>query len=243
MKQVASHHGITDQPHRPAPGLGPQSDASVSGRADRRGSVYDRLAPRYDRLHRRWLKYAGGEAQAALEGAVRALIRPNMDMLDVGCGNGALIRRLVADRIAPERICVVDTSQAMLDLCADLPACRVRAPMQNLPFPDASFDLLTCAWTLETITERHVAIREMQRVIRPGGWACVAFCAKTQSTSLVGWIMRRAVELRRAGGFLHFPDLLRDFGRTDFFQARPLPCRGPAAAMLVQRTVERRRMS
>lgn len=39
--------------------------------------LYDKLAPRYDKLHHRWLHHAGGEALAAMEGLVRALATPN----------------------------------------------------------------------------------------------------------------------------------------------------------------------
>ena len=44
----------------------------------------DTIAPDYDSLHGRWLRYAGGEAQAAFEGATTGLLRPGMRVVDVG---------------------------------------------------------------------------------------------------------------------------------------------------------------
>src|SRR6056297_2190782 len=64
----------------------------ISDRVDQ----YERLAPRYDRLHHRWLRHAGGEAQAALEALVRALATPNSKLLDAGCGTGKLARTLIS---------------------------------------------------------------------------------------------------------------------------------------------------
>lgn len=200
--------------------------------------TYDRLARHYDRLHHRWLQYAGGEAQAAFEGAVRAILRPETDLLDVGSGTGAFVRRLVAEGIAPRSITMIDTSRRMLDLCADLPARRICTPMKNLPFPDGSFDLVTCAWALETIPDRGRAIREMLRVTRPNGWICTVFCAQTSQTSLLGKAMRRAVEFRQTGRFLQVEDVLGEFITSAKVRTRRLPSYGPATAILVQRLPE-----
>jgi hypothetical protein len=43
---------------------------------------YGGIATAYDRLHARWLRHAGGEAQSAFEGAVIALVRPGVRILD-----------------------------------------------------------------------------------------------------------------------------------------------------------------
>lgn len=76
---------------------------------------YARIAPSYDRLHERWLRHAGGEAQSAFEGAVTALIRPGMRILDVGCGTGALARRLHAQFGATIEMTLVDACPQMLE--------------------------------------------------------------------------------------------------------------------------------
>ncbi|MEL6209040.1 MAG: methyltransferase domain-containing protein, partial [Pseudomonadota bacterium] len=99
-------------------------------------SLYDRLAPRYDRLHRRWLKHAGGEAQVALEAAVRALASPTTNLLDAGCGTGAFARALIAEGVVSERVTLLDPSEEMLARCADIPANRMNGRLEALPFRD-----------------------------------------------------------------------------------------------------------
>lgn len=76
--------------------------------------LYDRLAPHYDRLRRRWLRHVGGEAQVALEATGRALAMPNTNLLDAGCGTGAFAGALIAEGVSPALVTLLDPSDAML---------------------------------------------------------------------------------------------------------------------------------
>lgn len=113
----------------------------------------DDIAPAYDHLHRRWLRLAGGEAQAALEAAVRMAMTPSATLLDAGCGTGQFARRLLADGVAPQQITLADPSQAMLARCADLPVRRSLSRLEDLPFQDGAYAIVTCAWALETVPD------------------------------------------------------------------------------------------
>lgn len=197
--------------------------------------LYDRIAPRYDRLHRRWLRHAGGEAQAALEAVVRALATPQTRLLDAGCGTGAFARALLAEGVMPAKVTLLDPSGEMLARCADLPARRVQARLEALPFHDGAFDIVTCAWALETTPEPTVALRELRRVTRPGGSICLAFCAQEPAADAAGWLMRRAVQWRGSGRFLARDKVIADMRAAGDLDVRPLPIRGPAAALLVRR--------
>lgn len=197
--------------------------------------LYDRLAPDYDRLHRRWLQYAGGEAQAALEATVRAVAMPGMELLDAGCGTGAFARRLAAEGQVNARFTLLDPSDAMLALCRDVPANRICGRLERLPLPSNHFDIVTCAWALETAVDVEQALAELHRVTRPGGMMCLAFCAETPALRLRDWIMKAALTYRGTGRFLpvgHVSGILNSrFG----MDVRRLPCGGPAAALIARR--------
>lgn len=197
--------------------------------------LYNRLAPRYDGLHRRWLHYAGGEAQAALEAAVRAVMRPAMSLLDAGCGTGAFARALIDEGVPPGRMTLLDPSEAMLSRCSDLGVRRVVHRLERMPFAQASFDVVTCAWALETAERPAAALAELCRVVRPGGTLCLAFCADTPVRRPGAWLMRQAVRGRGAGVFLRRSFVEAAIRRDRDFEVRWLPCTGPAAALLARR--------
>ncbi len=198
-------------------------------------AAYRRLAPRYDRAHRRWLSFAGGEAQSAFEGALAAQVAPGMRVLDAGCGTGALARHILGDLCPGLRLTLVDKCPPMLAQAADLPALRVEGCLMALPFAQGTFDLVTCAWTLETTPDPARALAEALRVLRPGGSLLTAFCAETGSGGPVARLLCRAIRLRGTGRLLN-PDAMRDAafaaGAAD---VRRLRCRGPAAALLIRK--------
>jgi len=197
--------------------------------------LYDRLAPDYDRLHRRWLRHAGGEAQAALEATVRALATPDTNLLDAGCGTGAFARALIAEGISPARITLLDPSVAMLAHCADIPMRQVKGRLEALPFEDGKFDIVTCAWALETISDLELALSELCRVVRPGGMLCLAFCAEMPTDDLAHWLMRQAIIWRGTGQFLPRKHVMDTIRRSGDFEVRAVPSNGPAATVLARR--------
>jgi SAM-dependent methyltransferase len=197
---------------------------------------YDRLAPAYDRRHRRWLRHAGGEAQAALEATVRVLAVPGLDLLDAGCGTGAFARRLVAEGQVGLNLTLLDPSEAMLDRCADIPADRVNGRLEQLPFQSARFDIVTCAWALETAACIDTALAELHRIVRPGGVLCLAFCAEKPAFGLGDRVMKFALTQRGAGRFLAVDAVATMLETRYGMDVRALPCRGPAAALVARRT-------
>ena len=201
-------------------------------------SVYDRLAPHYDRLHRRWLRYAGGEAQAALEAAVRAVVHPGAHLLDAGCGTGAFARGLFRDRVALGAITLLDPAPAMLARCQDIAARRVNGRLEALPFADGAFDVVTCAWALETVADTPRALAELSRVLRPSGWLCVAFCARKPARGVADWALRKSVEWRATGRFLSPDGVAHSLSNGGAFDVRPLPTQGPACALMARRRAQ-----
>lgn len=198
--------------------------------------LYDKLAPHYDKLHHRWLRHAGGEAQAALEGLVRALATPNSRFLDAGCGTGNLARRLIAEGMPPNLMTLLDPSAAMLARCADIPVPKIQGRLESLPFEDGTFDLVTCAWALETVPDPHLALTELCRVVRAGGALCLAFCADEPARGLAERLMRQALLLRGTGRFMSRSRLMQVIERFENFEVRAIPSHGPASTLLARRS-------
>jgi SAM-dependent methyltransferase len=95
------------------------------------------------------------------------------DGLDVACGTGAVSRRLAA---AGVRVTGVDLNADMLAMARQLTPdlTWVEGDAQALPFPSASFDLVTCQQGLQFIPDRAAAVRSIHGVLRPGGRVAVA---------------------------------------------------------------------
>ena len=104
---------------------------------------------------------------------VRLGLGPADRILDLCCGTGLLSREL-ARRLGPDgEVVGVDASEAMLEQ-ARLAGGRVvyvRAEADSLPLPDGHFDGVTLFLGLHEITQaaRLPALREVRRVLRPGG--------------------------------------------------------------------------
>jgi len=105
-----------------------------------------------------------------------ANIGPGQRVLDVACGTGALTV-VVAERVtAGGAVIGLDANAEMLAV-----ARRKRADnewrdgrAESLPFPDASFDAVVSQFGLMFFDDRAAALREMMRVLRPGGRLAVA---------------------------------------------------------------------
>jgi SAM-dependent methyltransferase len=102
-------------------------------------------------------------------------IRPGSRLLDVACGTG-IVARVAAPRVGRAgRLVGADLNAGMLAVAEALsrdtmPTPRwAQADVVDLPFPDGSFDVLSCQQGLQFFPDWAAAIREMRRVLAPGG--------------------------------------------------------------------------
>ncbi|MCP4315613.1 MAG: methyltransferase domain-containing protein [Hyphomicrobiales bacterium] len=166
---------------------------------------------------------------------MRSLLQPNCQLLDVGCGTGCFARALQSQIGQSAEITLLDPCTEMLNRTEDIRARRVHGRLEALPFADAEFDLVTCAWALETTTRTSQAVSELVRVAKPGGFVCLVFCADVPFVGLAGKLMRSAVSFRGTGRFLDPGHVETALERTAVDRIIRLPCGGPAVALLIHR--------
>jgi demethylmenaquinone methyltransferase/2-methoxy-6-polyprenyl-1,4-benzoquinol methylase len=167
----------------PAPVADPGSGSGTSGASDaiRAGAtldapgmatMFDAIVPVYDRLNTvmtlgtddRWRRRAVRETRLSTGGSA----------LDVACGTGKLAA-LLADAVGPfGRVEGIDLSPAMVAHAATALHALVQVHVQvgnamELPFDDGSFEAATIAFGLRNLPDFAGGIREMARVVRPGG--------------------------------------------------------------------------
>lgn len=91
-------------------------------------------------------------------------------VLDVGCGNGGLLLPFAAAGHRCQGLdLTVHPELAAVARRLDLPVTTVAGRGEALPFPDASFDLVLLAETVEHVRPVRPLGREVARVLRPGG--------------------------------------------------------------------------
>jgi len=140
--------------------------------------MFDRVAGRYDALnslmtaglHHRWRNRAA--AQAGLE--------PGDSALDVCCGTGDLALEL-SSRVSPGgHVVGCDFSEPMLDLAREkaaersVPGVRFEwADALELPYDGERFDAVTVGFGVRNLADLDRGLREMARVLKPGGRAVI----------------------------------------------------------------------
>ena len=166
-------------------------------------AVYDRAAERYDHFRELWLRLAGGGAEAAMLADLREVLRPGAKVLDAGCGTGVLARSILD--LQPEvELTMIDFSAEMLARASDVPGQHIQGSVLDLPFADATFDVVVSAWVIETVPDPLRAVTEYLRVIKPGGQVVYTFCSLPEgwfSRAGSAWL-RNAVGRGFAGDFL-----------------------------------------
>jgi demethylmenaquinone methyltransferase/2-methoxy-6-polyprenyl-1,4-benzoquinol methylase len=142
-------------------------------KAKRVAGVFTSVAGKYDvmndlmsaGLHRVWKRFA-----VSISG-----VREGQRVLDVAGGSADLSRLFLKKTGSNGQVVLTDINNAMLRVGRDrlldeghtTPVTQCDA--EHLPFPDDYFDCVSIAFGLRNVTHKDIALREMQRVLKPGG--------------------------------------------------------------------------
>jgi demethylmenaquinone methyltransferase/2-methoxy-6-polyprenyl-1,4-benzoquinol methylase len=132
--------------------------------------MFERIARRYDAAN---TVMTGGIDALWRRQAVAALALPSgARVLDLCCGTGALTCELA--RLAPDgQVIGVDFAATMLEVARRRRSgpniTYERADVLRLPYADASFDAAAMAFSMRNVTDIGACLREIARVLKPGG--------------------------------------------------------------------------
>jgi len=142
-------------------------------KAKRVAGVFDSVASKYDvmndlmsaGLHRIWKRFAVGVSG----------VREGQRVLDVAGGSADMSRLFLKKVGSSGQVVLTDINNAMLRVGRDrlldegVTTPTAQCDAEHLPFPDNYFDCANIAFGLRNVTHKDAALREMRRVIRPGG--------------------------------------------------------------------------
>jgi len=136
-------------------------------------SVFTSVASKYDimndlmsvGLHRIWKRFAVGLAN----------VHEGNRVLDVAGGSADLSRLFLKKVGRSGQVVLTDINNAMLRVGRDrlldegITTPTTQCDAEHLPFPDNYFDCVSIAFGLRNVTHKEAALREMHRVLKPGG--------------------------------------------------------------------------
>ncbi|KIH77058.1 demethylmenaquinone methyltransferase [Geoalkalibacter ferrihydriticus] len=199
--------------------------SQLSDKGRRIREMFDGIAPRYDLLNRllslgvdrRWRTFAVAQLQIPAQGRV----------LDIATGTGDVALEIARQTPSSVRIVGEDFTQGMLvrgrdKIVASVYRDRidlVNAPCEVIPHPDNCFDGITIAFGIRNVVDRPAGLREMCRVLKPGGRAVVLEFSNPRSRffrEVYYFYFRRLLPfigglLSRRSAYQYLPDSVLEF--------------------------------
>ncbi len=148
---------------------------------------YARLAGEYDS---RWSFYVRATASETIS---RLSVHTTDDVLDVGCGTGALLSQL-ANLFPNAAFCGVDASSEMLNIAHNRLPSTIELKQgwaEELPYLDCTFNTVVSCNMFHFIRRPEAALHEMIRVLRPNGTLVITdWCDDYLACKLCDWYLR-----------------------------------------------------
>jgi len=208
--------------------------------------MFGRVAHRYDLANHLLSLNIDRVWRARTVRRVRTILeRPDSRALDICCGTGDLVLALAGGRHPSHTVLGSDFCHPMLVAARDkvarrrAPAILFEADALLLPVRDNSLDLVTVAFGFRNLANYEAGLREMRRVLRPGGMAAILEFSQPPNrlfAAFYNWYSRRILPL--IGGalsgsqdayrylpesvrkFPSAPQLVEDMRRTGFQEVR-----------------------
>jgi ubiquinone/menaquinone biosynthesis C-methylase UbiE len=151
------------------------SSATIT-QPDWKSGFFDERADDYNREYNAQ-NAAGYALRVRREKVLRMFDRPGGKVLDVGCGPGPMAESIVNLGCS---FWGVDPSQRMLEICYDKYGGDermqfVQGDATRLDLPDCFFDAVLCMGVIDCVSDIPGAVREMVRVLKPGGTLITTF--------------------------------------------------------------------
>ena len=150
--------------------------------------IFNRAAPTYGQVGPGYFDYFG---QRLVD---QADLKPGMRVLDVATGRGAVLFPAARAVGTSGSVIGIDLAEEMVyGTNAEIEQRRVRnasaraMDADDLTFPEASFDAITCAFSVFFLSDRDAALREFHRLMRPGGRLAVSIWGEETRSEVARW--------------------------------------------------------
>lgn len=232
-----AHHARRNRPVPPAWDeralANPHATADKAARVE---AMFDAIAPTYERVNH--VVSLGQDQRWRQRTVAAAGAGPGDVVVDLCCGTGDMVRVFDAAATRPRLILGIDFAAGMLArgdyATMRTPFQLVRADGLRLPLRDGSVDVVSCAFGVRNLQDLEAGLREMRRVLRPGGRAVVLEFAQPENALIrwghrlyCGWVLPRLaawISRDRTGAYRYLHQSIQTFERRAAMLARLERC-------------------